>query len=283
MGALQLALFILIINYSRAVDVLAQPPNKLLERLSGRQELALQGNTAPPLAQLSTKADGSPYLDAQNGKNPLALPLSVVDTTTSQPNLIVSDNPALCSPVNHPITGGRLKRRGGKQRRGVTKNPESTCPSSAIKTPTDTDTHPSRPDEQQQPQTEEKGREQGPSAPYGTPKPEELNWPNLFKIPTKDGDNPACFETTNGLMPVGVCENPTLQPERSKWDVFMNVNRDIEPRAWKLPDSQLGMFSFLFVVFSQVEINQLFSTHTLYTKLLSNRVLSSLPSQKSQF
>lgn len=32
--------------------------------------------------------------------------------------------------------------------------------------------------------------------------------------------------------------------------------------------------------FSQVEINQLFSTYTLYTKLLSNGVFSSLPSHK---
>lgn len=183
MGALQLAIFMLIITYFRAVDTLAQSPNKLSERLSGRQELALQGNTAPPLAQLSTKADGSPYLDAQNENNPLAFPLSLVDTTTSQTDMIVSDNPALCSPVNNPITGGRLKRRGGKQRRGATKNPESTCPSSAITTPTDTDTRPSRPDEQQQPQTEENGREQGHGAHDGSPKPEELNWPNLFKIP----------------------------------------------------------------------------------------------------
>lgn len=246
MGALQLAIFMLIITYFRAVDALAQSPNKLSERLSVREELALQGTTAPPLAQLSTKADGSPYLDAQNENNPLALPLNLVDNTTSQPDLIVSDNPAPCSPVNNPITGGRLKRREGKQRRGATKNPESSCPSPEITTPTDMDTRPSKTGEQQQPQTEGKGREQGPGALDGSPKPEELNWPNLFKIPTKDGDNPVCFEVSNGLMPVGVCENPTLQPEPSKWDVFMKVNRDVSPRAC---DSQLGAFSFLFLFF----------------------------------
>lgn len=149
MGARQLAIFMLIITYFRAVDALAQSPNKLSERLSVREELALQGTTAPPLAQLSTKADGSPYLDAQNENNPLALPLNLVDTTTSQPDLIVSDNPAPCSPVNNPITGGRLKRREGKQRRGATKNPESSCPSPEITTPTDTDTRPSKTGEQQ--------------------------------------------------------------------------------------------------------------------------------------
>lgn len=247
MGALQLAIFILIIPYFRAVNALAQSPYKLSERVSGRQDPALQGNTAVPLAQLSTKADGSPYIDAQNENNPLTLPLSLVDTTAAKTDLIVSDKPAPCSPVNNPITGGRLKRRGGKQRRGANKNAESTCPPPAITTPTDTDTRPSKPNEQQQPQTEEK---EGPGANDGSPSPDELNWPNLFKIPTKDGDNPACFEVTNGLMPVGVCENPTLQPQPSRWDVFMKVNRDIYPRAWKLPDSQLGTFSFLFVVFS---------------------------------
>lgn len=248
MSALQLAIFILI-TYLRAVDALAQTPNKLSERLSVRQELALQDNTAPPIAQVSTKADGSTYRDAENENHLYALPLSSVDTTTSQPDLILSDNSAPCSPVNNPITGGRLKRRWGKQRRGATTNPESACPLPAITTPTDTDTRPSKTDGQQ-PQTEEKSQEQGSGAHDGSPKPDELNWPNLFKIPTKDGDNPACFEATNGLMPVGVCENPTLQPEPSRWDVFMRVNRDIGPRAWKLPDSQLGAFLFFFVFFS---------------------------------
>lgn len=266
MGALQLAIFMLIITYFRAVDALAQSPNKLSERLSGRQELALQGNTAPSLAQLSTKADGSsPYSDAQNENNPLALPFSLVDTTTSQPDLIASDNHAPCSPPDNPITGGRLKRRGRKQRRGA------TCPS-GITAPTDTDT---RPDEQQQSQTEQKGREQGSGGHDESPKQEELNWPNLFKIPTKDGDNPACFESTNGLMPVGVCENPTRQPERSRWDVFMRVNKGISPRAWKLPDSQLGAFSFIFVIFRKSRLINC-SPHI---KFLSSRIFScpSLP------
>lgn len=87
---------------------------------------------------MPTKADGSPYLDAQNEIHPLDLPSSSVDTTTSQLELIVFDNSAPCSPVNNPRTGGRLKRRGGKQRRGVTTNPESGCSSPAVTTPADT-------------------------------------------------------------------------------------------------------------------------------------------------
>lgn len=280
MGALQLAIFMLIITNIQAVDALAQTPNKLSERLSGPQELALQGNTAPPLARISTKADTSPYLDAHNENHPLSIPLSSVDTTTSQPDLIVSDNSAPCSPLKNPTTGWRFKRRAEKQRRGATTNPESTCPSSAVTTPTGTDNRPSKTDGQQ-PQTEEKGQEQGLGAHDGSPKPDKLIWPNLLKIPTKDGDNPACFEATNGLMPVGVCENPTLQPEPSRWDVFMQVNRDMGPRAWKLPDSQLGAFLSPFSFHYQSSLINC-SPHTLYTKLLIKSFLA-FPPIKSHF
>lgn len=231
---------------------MAQTPDKLSERLSVRQELALQErNNAPPLvAQLSTRADGSPYFDPTNENYPIALSLSSVETTTTttttKPDLIVANDPP-CSPANYPITtGGKLKRRGGKQRRGgATTKPESLCPLPATTTTTtDTDTHPPQTDGQQ-PQTEEKGQEQGGQVPHdGSPQPEELKWPNLFRIPTNDGDSPACFEATNGLMPVGVCENPQQQPEPSRWDIFMQVNRNVDPQAWKLPDSTLGVLFY---------------------------------------
>lgn len=38
----------------------------------------------------------------------------------------------------------------------------------------------------------------------------------MFKIPTDDGDSPACFEARNGLMPVGVCANRERRPEPSR-------------------------------------------------------------------
>lgn len=242
MGALHLAIFILI--SIQAIDAFAQTPDKSSERLSVRQELALQErNTDPTLAQALTEADGSPSRDPADENQFIALSSWDSVDTTSNPGLVVSNN-APCSPVNQPpttITGGKLKRRGLKQRRGAPPQPESICPVPAA---TDTDTHPSK-----QPQTEEQGREQGPALRDGSPQPEDFKWPNMFKLPTKDGDSPACFEATNGLMPVGVCENPKQLPEPSRWDVFMQVNHYIDARSWKLLDSTLGAclnFPFLF-------------------------------------
>lgn len=247
MGAIHLAIFIL--TSLRAVGGFAQTPHKPSESLVAHQALALQErNTGPALAQVSPKADDSPYRDPPDETQSIALPSWSSVETISKPDLILSSN-ALCSSVNHPTTttGGKLKRRGVKQRRGATPNPELFCPLPAAITTTDTDTGPSKIDGQR-PQTE-KGQEQGPTPPDGLPQPEEFKWPNLFKIPTDDGDSPACFEATNGLMPVGVCENPEQRPEPSRWDVFMQFNRYFNPRAWKLLDSTLGAFFFFLCLF----------------------------------
>ena len=259
MGALQLALFI--ITYLRAVNALAQTPNEL-QRLSIRQELALQGDTTDEyqqqqhsdslLAKVSTaNADDSPYLDTAI-ENSIALPLSTVGTNI-QPNLIVANN-AHCLPVNHPTTGANPKTRSGRQRRDTT-NSKLICPLPATTT-TDSENH--------QPPIEEKGQQEVPTPHDGSPQSEPLNWPKLFKLPTKDGDNPACFEATNGLMPVGVCENPDGQPEPSRWDVFMQDNRDFSPRAWKLPNSQLGALFVFLLFFANLDLVGFF-THQKIT------------------
>ena len=239
MGALHLAIFIL--TSLRAVGF-AQTPNKPSELSSVQQELALKEcNIAPALTQLSTKADGSPYRDPADENQSIALPSWSLIDTISKPDLILSDgNEAPCSPVNHPTTRGKFKRRGVMERRGVTPKPELFCPNPAATTTTNTDTPPPKTDGQR-PQAE-KGQGQGLAPQDGLPQPEEFKWPNMFRIPTDDGDSPACFEATNGLMPVGVCENPERQPERSRWDVFMKFNRYMDPRAWKLLDSTLGAF-----------------------------------------
>lgn len=237
MGALNLAIFIL--TCLRAVDGFAQTPNKRPERLSVQQELALQErNTAPALAQVSTKADGSPYRDPTDENQSIALPSWSSVEAISNPDLILSNN-APCSPVIHPTTtAGKLKRRGVKERQEATPKSELFCPLPA--TTTDTDSHPSKTDGRRS-QTE-RGQEQGPAPNDELPQPEEFKWPNMFKIPTDDGDSPACFEATNSLMPIGVCENPEQQPEPSSWDVFMQFNRYMDARAWKLLDSTLGAF-----------------------------------------
>lgn len=236
-------LAILILTSLRAVGGFAQAPNQPSELSSVQQELALQEqNTTPALTRLSAKADSRPSRDPADENQVFGLPSWSLIDEISKPDLILSNgNKAPCSPVNHPATtGGKLKRRGVKERRGATPKPESFCPIPAATTTTDTDTPPPKTDGQR-PQTE-KGQEQGPAPQDGLPQPEEFKWPNMFKIPTGDGDSPACFEATNGLMPVGVCENPERQPEPSRWDVFMQFNRYMDPRAWKLQDSTLGAF-----------------------------------------
>lgn len=246
-GVLHLAIFIL--TSLRAVDVLATAPNKPSEVSSVQEELAIQErNTTPRLNPLPTKADGSPSRNRADETQSFGLTSWDLTDTISKPDLILSNgNNAPCSPVNHrATTEGKLKRRKLKERRGATPNPESFCPKPGAIT-TDTDT-PAPKADGQQPQTE-KGQEQGPAAKYGLPQSEEFKWPNMFKIPTGDGDSPACFEATNGLMPVGVCENSERQPEPSRWDVFMQFNRYMDPRAWKLVDSTLGAFFFSHIFF----------------------------------
>ena len=242
MGVLHLAIFIL--TSLGAVDVFAKMPNKPSELSSIQEELAIQErNTTPALSRLSTKADGSsPYGDRADETQSFGPPPWGLSDTTSKPDLILSNgNNAPCSPVNHPATTERkLKRRRVKERRGASPNPESYCPIPAAIS-TDTETPPPKTDVQR-PQTEKGQEHEGPAPKDGMPQPEEFQWPNMFKIPTGDGNSPACFEATNGLMPVGVCENPERQPEPSRWDVFMQFNRYMDPRAWKLVDSTLGAF-----------------------------------------
>lgn len=248
MGVLHLAIFIL--TSLRVVGFFAKTTNKPSELSSIQEELAIQErNTSPALSQLSTKADGSPYRDRAEETQSFGLPSWGLIDSISKPDLVLSNgNNAPCSPLNHPATTeGKLKRRGVKERRGATPKPESFCPIPAAITTDNTDTPPPKTDGQR-PQTE-KGQEQGSAPKDGLPQSEEFKWPNMFKIPTDDGDSPACFEATNGLMPVGVCENPERQPEPSRWDVFMQFNRYMDPRAWKLVDSTLGAFFFSHLIF----------------------------------
>lgn len=246
MGAFHLAIFLL--TSLRAVDAFAKTLNEPSEHLSVvPQELALQDrNNVPALARVSTKDDGSPYREPADEIESIALPPWSSVEAISKTGLILSKN-APCSPGNHPKS--KLKRRGLKQRRGATPNPELFCPlpSAATTTTTsttDTDPQPPKTDGQQ-PQTK-KDQDQGRDPPdRSPPQPEEFKWPNMFKIPTHDGDSPACFEATNGLMPVGVCENPEQLSEPSRWDVFFQFNNDVEPRSWKLPDATRGTYMYI--------------------------------------
>lgn len=151
---------------------------------------------------------------------PNALPIDITEANT------ITTNTENCQPLP---AGGRLRARGGKE--------EQACPPPAT---TDKDT-PESGEQQQPPTTGNEGdKQEERQAPGGTKQEQPLVLPNLLRIPMNDGDNPTCYDATHGLMPVGVCQNPQLTPQPSKYDVFMNRNIDIYPRAWKLIDSQPG-------------------------------------------
>lgn len=176
------------------------------------------------------ESDFSLDLDLRNteGDSQNSLPIG-----TTEPNAIAG-NSENCQPP--PI--------GGKERRAPPPETKLFCPYPAT---TDTDTPESG--QQQQPPTTGNGGDQreGGQAPGGTPQGQPLVLPKLFRIPINDGDNPTCYDATNGLMPVGVCQNPQQSPEPSKYDIFMNRNIDIFPRAWKLIDSERGAFFLILI------------------------------------
>ena len=159
---------------------------------------------------------------------------------TTEPNAIAA-NSENCQPLP---TGGKSRAGGGKERRAPPPGTKLVCPHTAT---TDTDTP--EPGQQQQPPTTGNGADEreGGQAPGGTPQAQPLAFPKLFRIPINDGDSPACYDATNGLLPVGVCQNPQQSPEPSKYDVFMNRNIDIFPRAWKLINSDPGAFSLILI------------------------------------
>lgn len=152
---------------------------------------------------------------------------------TTEPNMITA-NIEDCQPLS------RLRARGGKEGQALPLVPNLECPLPAI---TGTDI-PQSGQGQQSPTTGSGGDErQDEQAPGDTKHENPISIPNLFRIPMDDGDNPTCYDATYGLMPVGVCQNPELTPEPSKYDVFMSRNIDIYPRAWKLIDSLPGASS----------------------------------------
>lgn len=154
-----------------------------------------------------------------------------IDTT--EPNTITT-NSEDCQPLP------RLRTRAGKEGQAPPLGPNLICP---LPTTTGTDTPQSG--QQQQPPTTGNGGDEpveGPAS--GVTKQEQpFILPNLFRIPINDGNNPICYDATYGLMPVGVCPNPQRNPQPSRYDVYMNRNIDIYPRAWKLIDSQPGASS----------------------------------------
>ncbi len=242
MGSFQLAIFIL--YYLQVVYALAQSSNDLggsfvqQDPATGQSDISGVNGLAPqqegalgaalssldqsnaPLPQASTNTDNA-FLDPVN-ETPGAYGLDSVGTR--DPNLVAA-NTDDCASANQPAAG-KLKARGGKQRRAPP-NPKSVCPTTGGLLPAN----------------------RKPQAPSGVQQLDPNIWPNVLKVPTKDGDNPACYEATHGLMPIGVCENPLQNPRASEFDPLNTVNPNLIPRAWKLKDCSLGAFPPSFPVF----------------------------------
>lgn len=158
---------------------------------------------------------------------------TAVQIDTTEPNIITA-NIEDCQPLP------RLRARGGKEGQAPSLVPNLKCPLPMI---TGTDM-PQSGQQQRSPMTGNGGDERDDGqAPGETKQEQPIIFPNLFRIPIHDGDNPTCYDATYGLMPVGVCQDPQQTPQPSRYDVFMSRNIDVYPRAWKLIDSQPGASS----------------------------------------
>lgn len=139
-----------------------------------------------------------------------------------------------CSSGNdHPQGGGQARKR--KRRRDSLKRGQF-CPA-LLDAPTTTNQHP---ETERQPI----GKLENPN-PSETEQsePDLLQWPDPFKISTQNGDSPACFEQTRGLLPIGVCESLGTVLVPSRFDVYERKNPDIIPKAWRLNDCFLCAYS----------------------------------------
>lgn len=145
----------------------------------------------------------------------------------------------------------RLRTRGGKEGQAPPLRPNLMCPVPSTGSP--------QSGQQQQPPTTGNGGDEPVEGPASSGKKQEQPFilPNLLRIPINDGNNPICYDATYGLMPIGVCQNPQRNPQPSRYDVFMNRNIDIYPRAWKLIDSQPGASSLFSHQFDPTQVSSI--------------------------
>lgn len=238
--------FFVLCYYLLAVDGLAQTGKseyvKVQQELSwqqGERDVMMIGGMLMALHQQGPRVglerrQASTTLLAQGLRNTEEDTQNSLPISTTEPNAIAanSDN---CQPLP---AGGKAKARGRNERRARPPGSNLGCPLPA--TPGT-----EAPESGQQPPTRSNGGDgrEGEQVPSRTQQERPLVIPKPFRILTNDGDNPACYDATNGLMPVGVSQSPLHSPQASKYDVFMSRNIDIFPRAWKLIDSQPGTFS----------------------------------------
>lgn len=137
-----------------------------------------------------------------------------------------------CSSRDDLPPQGGVQARKRRRRRDLLKR-GGLCPAPLLDAPGSTNQHPET--EQNPIDTLEN------QSPTGTEQsdPDLPEWQDLFKISTQDGDSPACFEHTRGLLPIGVCDSLGTGPVPSRFDIYERKNLDIIPKAWRLNNCYL--------------------------------------------
>lgn len=222
-----------ILTYLWVVDPLAWASE--LEGLVVRQDPSVTSGdmSSDELSQAQSTPNqpgsASPhYLSSPDGSN---MPSANEDAASLGSNSM-SPGPELAattsdcsSGANHPEAGVKARKR---RRRGDLLQRGESCPAPLLDAPTSTN---------QRPEIERKPIDTPENqSPTGTEQqePDLLGWADLFKLSTQDGDSPACFQHTRGLLPIGVCDSLGTGPVPSRFDIFEEKNLDIIPKAWKL-------------------------------------------------
>lgn len=231
-----------IIAYLWAVDASAWASE--LEGLAVRQDPSVTSGVmssdelSEDLSTPNQPGSASPnYLSSPDGSDmPPANedPVALGSNSMSPGPELTATTSDCSSGANHPQVGVKaLKRR----RRGDLLQRGESCPAPLLDAPTSTN---------QRTETERKPTDTPENQSHtGTDQqePDLLEWPDLFKLSTQDGDSPACFEHTRGLLPIGVCDSLGKGPVPSRFDVFEQKNPDIIPKAWRLNSCFLCAYS----------------------------------------
>lgn len=196
----------------------------------------LQEGVLEELLTLNQAEDALPnYLSGPDGNDepPADEVLAALGSNSISPGPELTATKVDCtSGENHPH--GEIKARN-RERRNLLQRGES-CHAPLLNAPTGTNQHP---------ETERKPidtpEDQSPTSEQQ--EPDLLEWTDLFKVSTQDGDSPACFEHTRGLLPIGVCDSLGIGPVPSRFDIYERKNLDIIPKVWKLNNCFLCAYS----------------------------------------
>ena len=249
------SVFLLVLTYLWAVDASAWGAN--FESLAVRQDPSVTSGVmssdqrAPQegLPEGLSKSDHPEnalpdYLFTPGGNDmPLAneAPVDSGSNSNGRGPELTAANTQCSSRDDHPESEFQARKR--KRGRVLLKRGES-CSAPLLDAPTSTNQHP---------ETERRPIDKVENqSPTGTDQsePDMLEWPDLFKISTHDGDSPACFEHTRGLLPIGVCDFLGIGPVPSRFDIYERKNPDIIPKAWKFNYCFLCVYSLQFNSFS---------------------------------